>query len=200
MTNKILPSVFIAASMLAAGSASAATFSNVSGLVCEGGVSPANTSGCPGGVVIGDFDSVIDDPTLEIVGDTHIFGGIAHRTGSQFSDNWTMDFGASSYEGTFNWQAVSELFDGTLTVGGVAYEITTGPLGAIVDGTFSVGTLSGIVEFVFDSTTGALPFDPDQVATWDLEVAQVPLPAGAVLLLTAMGALGVSRRRTQKEA
>lgn len=171
--------------------ASAATFNNVSGLVCEGGVSPAGSSGCPGGLNIGDFNSNVADPTLNVVGDTHIYGGVAHRLQNQYQDNWTMNFGSMSYAGTFNWQAVSANFDGSLTVNGTVYDFTTPP----ASGSFGIGTLTGVVTFVLDATDGVFPNNPDEVATWDLELSKVPLPAAGWMLFAGLGGLAALRRR-----
>lgn len=200
ISNRIGVLGLVAALGLALGAGPSAAVP-VSGLVCEGGVTPAGTSGCPGGIVLGDFNSDVTNPTLEVEGDTHLFGGIAHRSTTQFLDSWTMDFGTDVYNGVFSWQTVfpaddataSGLFDGTLTVGGADFFVTT-------DNTengdsFAIGSLTGSVTFVFDAVSGDFDFNPDEVATWDLEVTRVPLPAGGLLLLTALGGVAALRRK-----
>ena len=200
MNIKLLLSIATAAlGLTVASTAGATTHSNVSGQVCEGGVPPAAASLCNAGLVLGDFNSAVADPTLEIVGDTRIWGGVAHRTTTTYQDNWTMDFGSDVYKGVFSWQPVSELFDASLTVGGGLPYIITTTVNALGD-SFSIGNLTGLVTFSLDATYGPLSHNPDQVATWDLQVSQVPIPAGGLLLLTAMGGLGFARRRKQKSA
>jgi hypothetical protein len=184
---------------LAASGATAATFNNVSGNVCEGGVRPAPGVCNPGGgdLTIGDFDSNITDPTLNIVGDTHIFGGVAHRdTGlARFQDNFTLNLGAKTYAATFNWQAVSANFDGEIVVGGTAYSFTTPPS----SGSITIGNLTGDnIAFIIDPIAGIFPDTPDEVGTWDLELSQVPLPASALLLIAGVGGLGALRRFGRK--
>jgi hypothetical protein len=192
-----------AAFALGASAAGAATVSNVSGTVCEGGVTPADASGCPTGQNLGDFNSDVTNPTLEVVGDTRIWGGVAHRSATEFQDNWTIDFGSKIFAGVFNWQVVlpeddrsaSGIFDGELIVGGTSYTFTTGDPLVNSTGSFGIGNLTGEVTFILDAVAGDFGFDPDEVATWDMELSQVPLPAGAWLLLTALGGLAVARRR-----
>jgi len=177
--------------------AQAATIPNVSGNVCEGGVKPAAASGCPTTVNLGDFNSIVTDPTLEIVGDTRIWGGVAHRNTSlnRYEDNFTLDLGTDRYVATFNWQAVSANFDGEIVVGGTTYSFTTPPSTGSID----LGVLTGNgITFLINPIAGVFPDRPGEVGTWDLELSQVPLPAGAVLLMTALGGLGVARRAKRK--
>ena len=176
----------LAALALTAGAASAATVENVSGVVHEGGVAPA--AGSPAAdIKLGDFNSSIDDPILEIVGDTSFYGGVAHLTKTKYFDSWSMDFGAQSYAATFKWQKTSADFDGRLVVGGVQYDL--GGAGSI-----SLGTLSGLVTFNLDPLFGDFGPNPDEVATWDLQVNEVPLPAGMVLMLTGIAGIAGVRK------
>ena len=197
--NILLSTAVVALSFSIASFASAATHNNVSGTVCEGGVAPAGASGCNTGLALGDFNSDVANPTLNIVGDTRVWGGIAHRTTTQYQDNWTMNFGSDVYAATFNWQTVfanaSGLFDADLTVGGVLYQFSTADAGSALGGSFSLGNLTGAVTFVFDSVAGNFGVNPDEVATWDLEVSQVPLPAAGFLLIAGLGGLGALRRK-----
>jgi hypothetical protein len=177
--------------------AQAATIPNVSGNVCEGGVKPADASGCPTALNLGDFNSNVVDPTLEIVGDTRIWGGVAHRNTNQnkYEDNFTLDLGTASYVATFNWQAVSANFDGEIVVGGTSYSFTTPPSTGSID----LGVLTGNgITFIINPIAGVFPDSPDEVGTWDLQLSQFPLPAGAVLLLTALGGMGVARGAKRK--
>lgn len=165
---------------------SAATLNNISGVVYEGGVAPAKTAP-PADIKIGDFNSNVSDPTLQIVGDTSIYGGVAHRTSTKYFDNWTMDFGTNTYAGVFNWQNTSANFDGRLIVGGVEYLLGS-------SGSISIGTVSGLVTFVLDPIYGNFGPNPDEVATWDLQMTSVPLPAGIWLLLSGIAGFGAIRR------
>lgn len=176
--------------------AHAATVANVSGNVCEGGVAPAAGAPCPADFDLGDFNSDVTNPTLELVGDTHIWGGVAHRSETTFFDNWTIDFGSAVYAGTFNYQATSEDFDAVLTVGGTDFDFSTPP----ASGSVNLGNLTGVVEFVLNPIAGDFDFTPNEVATWDLELSQVPLPASALLLIAGLGGLGAMRRIGRKAA
>ncbi|AEI96528.1 VPLPA-CTERM sorting domain-containing protein [Roseobacter litoralis] len=187
-TKMLLTATFALGAMLT-GASAATIVSNVSGNVCEGGVAPAVGAPCPSAFNLGDFNSTVDDPTLEVVGDTRIWGGVAHRTNTTFFDSWTMDFGSTFYSGTFNYQATSANFDAVLTVGGAPFTFTTPP----ANGSIDIGTLTGVVTFVLNPIAGSFGPNPDEVATWDLELSQVPLPASALLLIAGIGGLGAMR-------
>ena len=180
----------LAALALGTGTAIAATVENVSGVVYEGGVAPASGAP-PADITLGDFNSDIGDPTLIIVGDTAIYGGVAHRTRTRYFDSWSMDFGTRSYAAEFSWQKTSANFDGRLVVNGLQYDL--GGAGAI-----SLGNLNGLVTFNLDPLFGRFGPNPDEVATWDLQVSEVPLPAGMVLMLT--GIAGFAGVRWMKKA
>ena len=211
VTNTIL------AAIVAIGSAS--TTSNaatvVSGNVCEGGAPIASGSPCnpgSGDFDLGDFNTAIGNPTLELVGDTHIFGGVVHAKDSEtkYFDNWTIDFGTDVYSAVFNYEITKAPFDARIVVGGTMTGNKTVNVGSGTQYTFSgalgdtdtieLGNLTGSVAFIIDPIFSLS--DPaittSEVMTWDMKLTQVPLPAGGVLLLTALGALGVARRRQSR--
>lgn len=182
-----------AGSIAFAGAASAATISNVSGVVYEGGVSPE--VGAPAAdIVLGDFNTALGDPILEIVGDSEIYGGVAHRdtAAAKFMDGWTMDFGSAAYDLVFTWAKTSADFDGQLVVDGVSTAL--GGAGSI-----NIGTYSGVTSFLVDPIFGVFTDNPDEVATWNLTAvnaaAPVPLPAGGALILTGLASFAAVRRR-----
>lgn len=174
-----------------AGPLSAATL--VSGVVYEGGVAPASHAPAPD-LRLGDFDATPGNPLLVVAGDVSLWGGVAHRRASRYTDAWAMDFGTGAFEATFNWQNTrSNPFDGLLRVGDARYALGNG-------GTLHLGTLSGLVQFEVDPRVGIFGPDPDEVATWDLQVTAVPLPAGGWLMLTGLAGLGLMRRRKMRRA
>lgn len=187
----LLASAVVAAGLAVAGGASAATV--VSGTVCEGGVAPAiAASACD--QILGDFGSNAAKRVLTPGGAFGLYGGVANGVkADQWTDAWTMDFGARNYSLVFNWapKAAGGNFDGVLFVGAAQYVFDTAvnATGASI----SLGTLTGRVVFDVNPILGN--FQPQERGTWDLQVTPVPLPAGLPLLALGLGALGLARAR-----
>lgn len=164
---------------------------NAATVIYEGG-GPGVKPGSPAAdQVLGDFGTSTGSPVLMITGDTSLYGGIAHTSASNFKDGWTMDFGTSLYDVVFNYEATTQsngsgLFNGTLTVGGGTPIVLSGA------GTVNLGVLTGAVTFLIDATAGG---EPREQAFWDVQATQVPLPAGALLMLTGLGGIALVRRR-----
>ena len=94
---------------------------------------------------------------------------------------------------------VSGLFDARLTLSGdvvdSVFMTTDNDPNTMDTGSFTLNGLTGVVGFELDAVAGIFGVNPDEVATWDFELTKVPLPAGGVLLLSAIGGLGMIRAR-----
>lgn len=153
-----------------------------------------NPDGAGAEFTLSDFNTSVGDPTLTIGGDTTIFGYVAHQANStsNWLDGWSMDFGSETYAGVFNWDRVSDVFEGTLTVGSTVYTIDD-----VAGGTIDLGDLTGLVSFSLDPVAGT--HTGGERATWDLSVSvsAVPLPAGAFLMLSGLAGFAAMRRKSK---
>lgn len=166
----------------------------VSGNVTEGGPNFPNpdSNGLPIDHALGDFSNGTGAPLLELTGDTTIFGTVRHRNSTQYKDGWTMDFGAELYNVMFSWMPFSDKvgFDGNFNYG------TAGPLtsfGFNGSGSSWIGTFTGTWLFQVDPIAGVIA--PTEDGYWTVKATVVPLPAGGILLLTALGGLAAFRAR-----
>lgn len=179
----------LAAAIALSSAVQAATM--VSGVIYEGGVKPATHAPDPDRV-LGDFNATPGNPELKVMGDVSIWGGVAHSRNSRYTDAWAMDFGTETYGGTFSWQNTQKNpFDGIFYVNGKEYELDDA-------GSFRLGQLTGYVQFEVDPRKGLYSPSPREQATWDLQLTQMPLPAGAWLILTGLAGLGFVKHRKTK--
>lgn len=164
-------------------SASAAT------VICEAG-GPANADGvsCSSGV-LPDFSNDISAPTVlasSITGDTAIYGVVVEG----YADAWTMDLGDAIYDVFVSFTPTTSDFTATLLVDEAAYGSYTAVSGE--ENSFYVGQATGTLELAIDATSGE--------TLWDVSLSAVPLPGASVLLLGALGAMGVAARSRKSGA
>ena len=140
--------------------------------------------------VVNDGDSVAISTGSDFIGDVDAFGGAGSFVVNFTSATDPLDATASAtigpvVAGTFTDLVMSWVSDATDAV--LASVAVTDP-GAALGTTFA--SPSDLVQRLEITWTDSL-----DGASFDIEVSAVPLPAGGFLLIGALGALGVARRR-----
>lgn len=167
-----------------------ASATTVSGTVEEGG--PANDyNGLEANFSFGDFSDSVANPVLTVGGDLVLWGSVYNQNGTRFKDGWTMDFGSSVWNVSLDFQVLDGPVDILVQVQGLDPFAIVAPEGAA--GSTPSAKFTGVVTFLIDPTFGSE--NPEETITYQLNVAQVPLPAGLILLLTGLGGFVLTRSR-----
>ncbi len=181
------------------GSANAATL-GATETICEGPTGLLNgLSDCNAGNSFGDGPSGGGGELVALTfsgsGEATILGGVRGRDNNEYADNFTLQ-GNGMYILTLKLLAIfeGEGFDATWTQG-------AGPaVGDIVNvhdtltTTINLGA-GGTSLFSLDAAGGQ--FADGSYGQYELTISAVPLPAGAMLLLTGLGGLALTRRRAK---
>ncbi|WP_282128921.1 VPLPA-CTERM sorting domain-containing protein [Roseobacter litoralis] len=188
--------------------ASAATLNN-GGSVCEGPgslLAPGVGAACD--ATFGDGGQA-DGPTVDInfsgTGAGVVFGGIRGLDNNRYLDVFDLQ-GSGEYRLTLSSIRITDSsrnvispeapFDATWILGG----LTIGTISnLVVPGVYSLTTvvdLSTLTTFSLDASGGGAT--DGNVMEYRLDIAAVPLPASALLLLAGVGGLGAMRRFGRK--
>lgn len=167
------------------------------GDISEAGPTPRHPDDA-GAALVSDFGQLNPNtgtiPSFELAGSSTIFGTIAHQSASNFKDAWEMTI-TKVTSIVFGWQPhdLGDDFDGTFKIEGNGTSIPLFTFGGTTFGNsmFIASLNPGTYNFTVDATAaGTAP----QEGHWKVN-AVVPLPAGGILLLTALGGLAAFRAR-----
>jgi len=196
MIKSFLKPLGIAALLsLSFGSANAATL-GAADTICEGPESLVLGLPCTDANSFGDGPSSGNGETVEIAfsgtGSAWILGGVRGRDTNEFADNFIFQ-GSGVYNLTLELLGIFDgsLFDATWTQGGdVVGDLVE--VGNTLTTTIDLGD-DGLSLFSLDAAGGE--YANGSFGQYKVTVAAVPLPAGALLLLSGLGGLAFARRR-----